>query len=74
MSTSTRVVTYAHAYLADSTIELCPRHDADHPTVRRIFGPVGPVQHGSHRGTCDACLDDDVQRVLAAQRTAAAAR
>lgn len=50
------VVTYRHAYL-DRRISLCREHaDSDHPTTARIFGTLGPVERGAHRGTCAACF------------------
>lgn len=57
------VVTYAFAYQAigessDAAIDLCDRH-ANNESAGR---PLGPVQHGKHRGRCAVCApvrDDD---------------
>jgi hypothetical protein len=65
---ATHVVTYWHAYL-DRRIDLCAQHPTDHPTVDRIFGTVGPVEYGSHRGYCDACLAEAQTQQTRAQQT-----
>jgi len=55
----TNVITYQLAYDLDQTVELCYTHDNS-----SAYGPLGPVLHGCHRGTCDECTD---RSALAAQ-------
>ncbi len=52
----TRVVTFRFAYqalneAADATIDLCRTHRNNESAGR----PLGPVNHGEHRGYCDVC-------------------
>lgn len=43
-----KVITYRLAY-HDSRVDLCERHAA------RYRYPLGPVEHGSRRGSCEEC-------------------
>lgn len=63
-----RVVTYAHAYLPDRTVDLCERH-TEAPEVAERFGTLGEVRHGLHAGDCFVC---EVRRDAADTRRAAA--
>jgi len=47
---SQHVVTYRAAYVSRD-IDLCHRH----ATSEAAGLPLGPVQHGRHRGTCEVC-------------------
>lgn len=54
----TTVITYQHPYQTHQQIAVCERHgsrDPLHPLTAAVFGPLGPVQHGVHRGTCGIC-------------------
>lgn len=43
-----KVITYRLAYL-DRTVDLCRAHAASYDA------PLGPVEHGLHRGECAVC-------------------
>ena len=44
------IVTYRYAYRS-GTVSLCARC-AEDPRVLAALPSLGPVEHGSHRGTC----------------------
>ena len=49
------VVTYQLAYRPQVAVDLCDRHAA---TDRFHGAPLGPVSHGLHEGSCQACADE----------------
>ena len=54
-TTHQTVVTYAHAALPGSTIDLCAHHASDTRRAVAIFGSLGPAQPVPHEGVCAAC-------------------
>lgn len=47
-----KIITYAFAH-TDGTIDLCERHAEAY-----VDAPLGPAQHGLHRGSCEECEAD----------------
>ena len=47
------VTTYARAWIGGE-IELCDSH-AEDPRTAEIWGPLGQVLRGEHRGRCAQC-------------------